>query len=303
VFDQSGETKVEEFIPKQLSAELFIGRLRGGSQPILVQASDDQLYVVKFQDNPQGPNVPFNESLGSALYGACGLNVPSWAAMEISDSFLDRHPECWFWTEDHYHRPKAGWCFASRYQGMGESKVLEVLSRSMFSRIRDRQNFWKAWFLDILCEHCDHRQTLFLRTETGELDPVFFDHGHLFGGPTGDTTPKVLASRFLDTRIYVDINLEGCNQIAHLIESLHQEKLHRIVANLPQEWVTPSAIGQFHQLLIRLSDGSLIANVSDYLRHSCYQISGELSEQRKSAYAERYTGSILPACLSGIRYA
>jgi hypothetical protein len=294
---------VETFTPKQLSAELFIGRLRGGSQPILVQASDGFLYVVKYQDNPQGPNVPFNEGLGSVLFDACGLRVPSWAAIEVSDGFLDRHPEGWIWEGREYRRPKAGWCFGSRYQGMGETQVLEVLSRSAFNRVNNRQDFWKAWFLDILCEHCDHRQTLFLRNDAGDMDAVFFDHGHLFGGPNGDTTPKLLASRYLDSRIYEDLAVEGCNRIAHIIESLNQEKLNRIVANMPQEWVTSSVIGQFHQLLVRLSDGFLVENVSNYLRSSCFQLRGESPEQRKTARAERFRGGILPAGLSGVRYA
>lgn len=294
---------MEDFTPKQLSAELFIGRLRGGSQPILVQATDGYLYVVKFQDNPQGPNVLFNEALGSALFEACGLRVPSWGVLEVSNGFLDRHPECWFWTGKQYRRPRAGWCFASRYQGMGETPALEILSRSQFSRVRRREDFWKAWFLDILGENCDHRQTLFLRDESGELDPVFFDHGHLFGGPDGSATPKLLASRYLDSRIYEELGMESCHQIVHILESLHLEKLHRIVASLPQEWITPSAIGQFHQLLVRLSDGSLIANISDYLRNSSYHVSGELSEQRKTARAERFTGSILSTCLPSVRYA
>jgi len=294
---------VEDFVPKQLHAEMFIGRLRGGSQPILVQASDGYLYVVKFQDNPQGPNVLFNEALGSALFEACGLRVPEWAAIEVNDGFLDRHPESWFWTGAAYHRPKAGWCFGSRYQGMGEAPVVEILSRSQMSRVNHREDFWKAWFLDILLEHSDHRQAMFSRGENGELEPIFFDHGHLFGGPNGDLTPKVLASRFLDSRIYDELGIDGCNRIVRIIESLHLEKLHRIVANMPQEWATPAAISQFHQFLVRLADGTLIENISSYLRNSCYHLTGELSDQRKTVRAEGFPGTVLPSCLSGVRYA
>lgn len=295
--------RVEDFAPKQLNAELFIGRLRGGSQPILVQASDGYLYVVKFQDNPQGPNVPFNEALGSLLFEVCGLRVPSWAVIEVNDGFLDRHPESWFWTGKEYRRPQAGCCFGSRFQGMGETPVVEILSRSQMSRVSGREDFWRAWFLDILTEHCDHRQALFARQENGALEPIFFDHGHLFGGPLGEVAPKVLASRYLDSRIYEELDVEGCNRIAHIIESLHQENLLRLVASLPQEWATASAMRQLQRLLARLNDGALLENISDYLRNSCYQFTGELSGSRKTVRSERLAGAVVPACLPGIRYA
>ncbi len=54
----------------------YVRNLRGGSQPILARASDGFLYVVKFANNLQGPNLLFNESAGSELYLACGLPIP-----------------------------------------------------------------------------------------------------------------------------------------------------------------------------------------------------------------------------------
>lgn len=46
----------------------YVRPLRGGSQPFLAGASDGQLYVVKFNGNPQGPNVLLNECVGNELY-------------------------------------------------------------------------------------------------------------------------------------------------------------------------------------------------------------------------------------------
>lgn len=46
----------------------FLKALRGGSQSILAQANDGQLYVVKFANNLQGKNLLFNEAAGSMLY-------------------------------------------------------------------------------------------------------------------------------------------------------------------------------------------------------------------------------------------
>ena len=49
---------------KTIAVTRHIQKLRGGSQPILAEASDGRLYVVKFANNPQGANLLFNESMG-----------------------------------------------------------------------------------------------------------------------------------------------------------------------------------------------------------------------------------------------
>ena len=58
--------------------------LRGGSQPHLMQANDGNLYVVKFQGNPQGTNVLANEMLAAKLADGLGLPVPTTAVVELT---------------------------------------------------------------------------------------------------------------------------------------------------------------------------------------------------------------------------
>ena len=50
--------------------------LRGGSQPRLMRTSNGSLYVVKFQENPQGSRVLANELLASRLGEQMGLPIP-----------------------------------------------------------------------------------------------------------------------------------------------------------------------------------------------------------------------------------
>ena len=66
------------------SAVRFIRKMRGGSQPILVEASDRNLYVVKSQDNLQGRNVLFNEVVGSEMFRQVGLPGPERALIYLS---------------------------------------------------------------------------------------------------------------------------------------------------------------------------------------------------------------------------
>ena len=57
--------------------------LRGGSQPHLMQADDGNLYVVKFQGNPQGTSVLINERFACKLAQFLGLPVPAAVAVQL----------------------------------------------------------------------------------------------------------------------------------------------------------------------------------------------------------------------------
>ena len=59
--------------------------LRGGSQPRLMRAADGQLYVVKFQHNPQGSRVLANEWLAGRLAARLGLPVPRVEVLELPE--------------------------------------------------------------------------------------------------------------------------------------------------------------------------------------------------------------------------
>jgi hypothetical protein len=240
-----------------------IKRLKGGSQPVLIHASDGFFYVIKFVDNLQGSNVAFNECMGMELYRACGLPGPGWSPVWASDEFIDRNPDCWYLTPDGPRRPQAGWCFGSRFLGLQEAPLREILSGGDFKRIRNRTDFWKARLLDGLCQHADNRQALFLEDESGWLDAYFIDHGHLFGGPQGAAKPVMATSRYLDNRIYPCLTAARRKEIERSICSVNRLDLMRIVQDLPVEWVTPSAILGLQEALDCLADESRVHRLAD----------------------------------------
>ena len=158
---------------KSVRLSRFIRNLRGGSQPILVQASDGLLYVVKFTNNLQGANLPFNESVGTELYRACGLAVPAWKPLLVSDAFLDRNPDCWMQTSKGRLRPDSGMCFGSRFLGGDGIRLLEILPGTSFKRVRNNKSFWLAWMIDICAHHADGRQAIFVEDAEGWLNAFF----------------------------------------------------------------------------------------------------------------------------------
>jgi hypothetical protein len=228
-------------------------RLRRGSQPVLVAADDGLLYLAKFIDNPQGPNVLFNECAGSELYQACGLACPSWKPLLLTESFIDHHPDCWMETPQGRLRPAPGLCFGSRYLDGGGTHVYDFLPGDSFKRVRNRASFWLAWLVDACAEHSDSRQAVFVENADRSIDAFFVDHGHLFGGPGGNQKRPVEACSHLDPRIYPQISSGETLELKRVAHTLNLDRLARRIVALPDEWRKPSALESFARCLKRLS--------------------------------------------------
>jgi hypothetical protein len=241
----------------------YIRNLRGGSQPILAQASDGLLYVVKFVNNLQGPNLSFNESVGSELYRVCGLAVPLWKPLVVTDSFLDQNPDCWMQTPEGRLRPAIGLCFGSRFLGGDGIRLIEVLPGTCFKQVRNRSSFWLAWLIDICAMHVDNRQAVFVEDGEGWLDAYFVDHGHLFGGPKADLKKNFRVSSYLDPRIYEALCSLELMSFQQIVESLDVDQLWQRIEDLPDDWKTASALDGFAQSLNTLTTSSLLQSVLD----------------------------------------
>ncbi len=241
----------------------FIRNLRGGSQPILAQASDGLLYVVKFINNLQGPNLLFNESAGNELYRGCGLAVPAWKPLLVTDAFLDQNRDCRMQTQWGSLRPESGLCFGSRFLGGDGVRLLDILSGTSFNRVRNKNSFWLAWLIDICAAHVDSRQAVFVEGAEGWLDAHFIDMGHLFGGPKADLLKNFQVSRYIDSRIYADISFDDLLKIHGAVRALDHDQLRQRVQAIPGEWKQSSALNRFDSCLHRLSKHLFLQNVLD----------------------------------------
>jgi hypothetical protein len=243
----------------------YIRNQRGSSQPILARASDGLQYIVKFTNNIQGPNLSFNESIGSELYRACGLAGPSWKALMVTDSFLDRNPDCWMQTPEGHLRPVSGQCFGSQFLGENSNRLFEILPRASFKRVSNQTSFWLAWLIDICAAHADNRQAIFEQDADGWLGAFFIDHGHLFGGPNADLKTNFLASRYLDPRIYDNVSSLQLLSFQKTVLALDIDRLWRLSESLPAAWRTASASDGFAQCLNRLANANFLRSALDMI--------------------------------------
>jgi len=129
-----------------VQAVRLVCKLRGGSNPILVEGTNGLLYVLKFRKNPQGPHVLFNEAAGIQLYKSCHLPSPIWEPLNVTKGFIERNRACWMNGPEGSFRPESGLCFGTRFLSDQYPRVFEFLPRASFSRIRSR---WK--FVSVQC--------------------------------------------------------------------------------------------------------------------------------------------------------
>ena len=65
----------------------------GGSLPAIVQADDNNLYVLKFRGSGQGKKALIAELIGGELARAVGLNMPELVFMNLDESFSRLEPD------------------------------------------------------------------------------------------------------------------------------------------------------------------------------------------------------------------
>jgi hypothetical protein len=243
----------------------FIRKLPGGSQPILVEADDGELYVLKFWNNAQGPNLLFNESVGTELYHLAKLPVPRWRQLILTASFIDQNPSCYIETPDGTRKPEPVACFGSLFLGSMHSRIYELLPGSFYKRLTNIEDFWLAWLLDVCAQHADNRQALFPSGLGRSLYAAFIDHGHMFGGPAAEIRPRFAASRYLDSRVYSSIDIAQVRKLTKVAIRLDSEGVWSEARKLPQEWIEPSALSRLSECLNSLASPTIIEGILEKL--------------------------------------
>jgi len=227
---------------KQIStvrAVSVVRSMRGGAQSVLMLCDDNQFYVVKFNDNPQGPNILANEMIGTEIFRSLGLPVPAWSAVYISEEFLRMNSKLMLHTAQGRRPPSPGLHFGSvLLGGCGLLTVRDILPENHFLRLTNREDFIGAYVLDVWANHQDHRQAVYANDSVaGTYRAVFIDHGHLFGGPNWDFRDRPGIAMALDTSVYpkefdaavVESWISRCEtQIPHLLEDT--------IRSVPNEW-------------------------------------------------------------------
>jgi len=243
----------------------FVRKLPGGSQPALIEADDGELYVLKFLNNIQGPQLLFNESIGTELYRLAKLPAPRWRRLIITPAFIDRNRLSCMNTAQGTWEPLSGMCFGSMFLGSMHRQIYELLPGTFYKRLTNIDDFWLAWLLDVCANHADNRQALFPVGLRGTFYAVFIDHGHMFGGPHAEMHPHAATSRYLDPRLYSLADIERVTRLKEVLVNLPVEKLWLEAQHLPEEWKSASALHRLSESLSSLATPTIIEHMLDEL--------------------------------------
>lgn len=164
--------------------------LRGGSQPHLMLANDGNLYVVKFQGNPQGTSTLANEMLAAKLAEGLGLPVPKTVVVELTPELSEG---LYFETPSERLPVHPGLHLGSRLVITGlEGRSYDALPESMWHLVRNPEDFIGIQLFDLWTCNRDTRQVVFWKySRDKKYTATFIDNGHCFGGPEWNFAPLI----------------------------------------------------------------------------------------------------------------
>ncbi|HZY61875.1 MAG TPA: HipA family kinase [Edaphobacter sp.] len=222
-----------------IRAKDLIRKMHGGSQAILIRGDNKELYVVKCNNNPQGPNLLANEMLGSEMLRCVGLPSPPWTAILITDEFLHHNQNLHFECSSGLKPIRSGIHFGTRFLSQIEGvEVYDFLPGSFRRRIANAADFLGIYIFDVWANHHDHRQAVYVsRFEDRIINAHFIDNGHLFGGPYWGIEEKYGTAMCLDRNLYTTPwDDKAINEWISRFEISISQHLYRIVKRVPQDW-------------------------------------------------------------------
>jgi hypothetical protein len=257
-----------------ISASRFLYKLRGSSQPSIIQGSDSRFYVVKLLGYP-GQQGLMNEAVGTELSRRMGLPSPEWARMEISEEFIESHPGLWFLSGAGPIKPRPGLHFASRLiEALGEQRTYQMIPHAWIDRIENRADFLGVLILDLWTNNCDRRQAVYLCDERGRLHASFIDNDFMFGGKFGFETTCPRRAMVCDLEIYRGLwSRRAVKKWLGIIERIREDEIREVVESVPVEWANEKIrLDTMNQLRARRESLSLLVADAENVLNSSYSI-------------------------------
>jgi hypothetical protein len=242
-----------------LRALEHIRRMRGGSQSHFIRCSDENYYVVKFQNNPQHRRILVNELLGTKLAAHLGLPTTPVAIINVSKDLILLTPDLHVqipWTAGRGRIPcQSGFQFGSCYPGNPHRLTIrDFLPDKQLLSSGNLQDFLGILVFDLWTCNVDARQVIFGRKEVGTpYQWWMIDQGSCFNGGEWNFPDK--PRRNLYDRKVVYEQVHGIETFEPWLARLESEKVARVLwaiaKTIPREWYEFDS-ASFHRLLEQL---------------------------------------------------
>ncbi len=216
-----------------------IRRMRGGAQSHLMLASDNQLYVVKFCNNPQHVRVLANEMLATRLAAAAGLTVPLCDVIEVSEWLIRNTPDLNIQTRAGAVPCAPGLHFASRWiGGLMPGQTVDYLPEAQLLEVRNLGEFAGILALDKWTCNINGRQAVFQKARRERrYSATFIDQGYCFHAGDWKFIDVSLGGVFAENTVYRGITgwLSFEPWLSRL-ETMQPETVWAIAETIPPEW-------------------------------------------------------------------
>jgi hypothetical protein len=216
-----------------------VRRMRGGAQSHLMLGADDNLYVVKFQNNPQHLRVLANELLATRLAQTVGLTVPPCEVIEVSAWLIENTGELDIELSRGRERCLPGLQFGSRLVGgLMPGVVQEYLQDDALLEARNVEEFAGILALDKWTGNADGRQAVFSKkAREKRYSATFIDQGYCFNAGEWRFSDAPLRGVYGRNAVYREITgWESFEPWLGRIETMAPEKIWRIAETVPPEW-------------------------------------------------------------------
>src|ERR1700761_4799897 len=228
--------------------------MRGGAQSHLMLATDNQLYVVKFSNNPQHIRVLANELLATRLAAAAGLTVPVCEGIEVSEWLIRNTPDLNIQT-----RAGIEWClpglhFASRWAGgLMPGQTVDYLPEQQLLEVRNLGEFAGILALDKWTCNINGRQAVFQKgRRERRYTAIFIDQGYCFHAGDWKLIDVSLGGVFAENTVYRGVTgWESFEPWLGRMEIMEPETVWGIAETVPPEWYGGD-LSALEQLIDRL---------------------------------------------------
>jgi hypothetical protein len=213
--------------------------MRGGAQSQLMLGADDNLYVVKFQNNPQHLRVLANELFATRLAEAVGLTVPVCEVIEVSPWLIENTGDLDIKLSRGRESCLPGLQFGSRFVGgLMPGHVMDYLPEEMLLEVRNLREFTGMLALDKWTGNANGRQAVFSKkTRERRYLATFIDQGYCFNAGEWKFSDAPLRGIYGRNLVYQDVaGWKSFEPWLERIETMAAERIWRIAETIPPEW-------------------------------------------------------------------
>lgn len=251
-------------VPRSVTAQGFVRKMRGEAQAHLLSANDGRCYVVKFSNNPQGHRILVNELIGSLLLRALGIATPEVVLMHVDEQLLQDNPEVYFRAAQNGKAPvMPGIHLGSQYpSAKGTLAIYDFLPDCILPRVENRDHFFGALVFDKWTSNADRRQAIFFRRRVAHEDgslpanpwvTQMIDNGQIFQGREWTFHDSPIQGLYGRTIVYGNKpSLADCKPWLSALLDLSTDIFDEILSLVTPSWISGHESDLQH-LLVRLA--------------------------------------------------